>query len=82
MQSKAVFADRKSRCQLMARNDREICDYITLHSCVPVTDEVKINEQNKSIATGLLYVCIEFEPIWRFLPGDVAVLNPTGYRTL
>ena len=29
---------------------------ITLHSCIPVTDKEKINEQNKSIGTGSLYV--------------------------
>ena len=29
---------------------------ITLHNCIPVTDKEKINEQNKSIATGSLYV--------------------------
>ena len=29
---------------------------ITLHSCIPVTDKEKINEQKKSIGTGSLYV--------------------------
>ena len=29
---------------------------ITLHSCISVTDQVKINEQNKSIGTGPLCV--------------------------
>ena len=28
---------------------------INLHSCISVTDKVKINEQNTSIATGPLY---------------------------
>ena len=35
----------------------------TLHSYISVMDEVKINEQNKSIATGLFYVHIKFEAI-------------------
>ena len=30
-------------------------------------DKVQINEQNKSIATGLLYVHTEFEAIWMLL---------------
>ena len=40
--------------------------------------EVKINEQNKTIATGPLYVYTEFEAI---LLEDMVVLNPVGYRT-
>ena len=36
---------------------------LTLHSCISVTDEVKINEQNKSIATGPLYLYTEFDAI-------------------
>ena len=39
-----------SRNILMARNAREICNFLA--------------------------------PIWTLLPEDVAVLNPTGYRTL
>ena len=31
---------------------------ITLHSCISVMDKVKINEQNKSIVAGPLYVYI------------------------
>ena len=34
-----------------------------LHSCISVTDRVKINELNTSIATGPLYVHTEFEAI-------------------
>ena len=30
--------------------------YMTLHSCISVMDKVKINKQNKSLATGPLYV--------------------------
>ena len=38
---------------------------LTLPSCISVTGEVKINEQNKSIATGPLYTHThtEFEAI-------------------
>ena len=36
---------------------------LTLHSCISVTDGVKINELNTSIATGPLYVRTEFEAI-------------------
>ena len=34
---------------------------LTLHSCISVTDKLKINELNTSIATGPLYVHTEFE---------------------
>ena len=34
---------------------------LTLHSCISVTDKVKINELNTSIATGPLYT--EFKAI-------------------
>ena len=36
---------------------------ITLHACISATDRVKINEQNKSIAIGPLYLQTEFEAI-------------------
>ena len=55
---------------------------ISLHSCISIMDKAKINEQNKSIAVGPFYIGTYFEPIWTLLPEDVAVLNPTGYRTL
>ena len=42
----------------------------------------KINEQDKSIATGPLHVCTEFEWIRKLLLENVAVLNPVGYQTL
>ena len=47
---------------------------------ISVTDKVKINEKNTSIATGPLYVDIEFKTSWTLLPEDVAFLNPMGYR--
>ena len=70
----------RPRNTLMARNAREICN--SLHTCISITDNVKINEQNKSIAVGPFYIGTYFEPIWTLLPEDVAVLNPAGYRTL
>ena len=36
---------------------------LTLHSCFFVTDDIKFNEQNKSIAIGPLYLQTEFEAI-------------------
>ena len=36
---------------------------LTLHSCISVTDRVKINELNVSIAIRPLYVHTEFEAI-------------------
>jgi hypothetical protein len=36
---------------------------IILHSCIPATDKEKINEQNKSIGIGPLYLHTEFEAI-------------------
>ena len=36
---------------------------LTLHSCIFVTDRVKINKLNTSIATGLLYAHTDFEAI-------------------
>ena len=36
---------------------------LTLHSCISVTDRVKINEQNKSIDIGPLYLQTDFEAI-------------------
>ena len=65
-----------SRNMFMARNARE------MHTCISTTDKAKINEQNKSIVVGPFYIGTYFEPIWTLLPEDVAVLNPTGYRTL
>ena len=35
----------------------------TLHRCISVTDDIKINEQNKSIGIGPLYLQTEFEAI-------------------
>ena len=32
-----------------------------MHCCISITEEVKINDLQKSIVTGLLYVHIDFE---------------------
>ena len=54
----------------------------TLHCCISITDKVKINDLQKSIVTGLLYVHIDFEVIWTFLQGATRILNPSGYCAL
>ena len=54
----------------------------TLHCCISITEEVKINDLQKSIVTGLLYVRIDFEVIWTFLQGATWILNPSGYCAL
>ena len=54
----------------------------TLHSCISITEEVKINVLQKSIVTGLLYVHIDFEAIWTFLQGATWILNLSGYCAL
>ena len=54
----------------------------TLHCCISITDKVKINDLQKSIVTGLLYVHIDFEVIWTFLQGATGILNPSGYCAL
>ena len=50
--------------------------------CIVITEEVKINDLQKSIVTGLLYVHIDFEVIWTFLQGATWILNPSGYCSL
>ena len=57
-------------------------EFKNYHKQISITDKAKINEQNKSIAVEPLYIGTYFEQIWTLLPEDVAVLNPTGYRTL
>ena len=36
-------------------------DVLNLHSCISVMDQVKMNEQDKSMDTGSLYVQTKFE---------------------
>ena len=54
----------------------------TLRRCISVTNDIKINEQNKSIDIGPLYLQTEFEAISLLLPKVMAGVNPVGYRTL
>ena len=54
----------------------------SLFNCISVTDGIKINEQNKSIGIGPLYLHTEFEAISLLLQKVMAGLNPVGYRTL
>ena len=54
----------------------------TLHCCISITNKEKINDLQKSIVTGLIYVHIDFEVIWTFLQGATWILNPSGYCAL
>ena len=54
----------------------------TLFNCISVTDGIKINEHNKSIGIGPLYLHTEFEAISLLLQKVMAGLNPVGFRTL
>ena len=54
----------------------------SLFNCISVTDGININEQNKSIGIGPLYLHTEFEAISLLLQKVMAGLNPVGYRTL
>ena len=54
----------------------------SLLNCISVTDGIKINEQNKSIGIGPLYLHTEFEAISLLLQKVMAGLNRVGYRTL
>ena len=53
-----------------------------IYCCISITEVVKINDLQKSIVTGLLYVHIDFEVIWTFLQGATWILNPSGYCAL
>ena len=89
MQSK-VHVSRSNRAFLSptrengsgSRRDSSGKRGLTLHCCISITEEVKINDLQKSIVTGLLYVHIDFEVIWTFLQGATWILNPSGYCAL
>ena len=52
----------------------------SLFNCISVTDGIKINEQNKSIVIGPLYL---YKPnLSLLLPKVIVGLNQAGYRTL
>ena len=50
----------------------------SLFNCISVTDDIEINEQNKSIATGLLYVQAEFDAFSTLVRGEMRNSNPRG----
>ena len=47
----------------------------SLLNCISVTDDKEINEQKKSIATGLLYVHFEFDAFSTFVHGKMGNSN-------
>ena len=55
--------------------------WINLHTVIFVTDQVKINEQDKSIATESICASTKFEAILTLLPEDVVVLNYRNVTT-
>ena len=48
----------------------------SLPNCISVPDDIETNEQNKSIATGLLYVHSEFDTFSTLLRGKMWISNP------
>ena len=50
----------------------------SLFNCISVMDGIKINEQNKSISKGLLYVRAEFDAFSTLLRGEMWNSNPLG----
>ena len=47
-------------------------------NCISVTDDSESNEQNKSIATGLLYAHSEFDAFSTLAHGEMWISNPRG----
>ena len=50
----------------------------SLLNCISVTDDTRINEQDKSIATGLLYVQPKFDAFSALVHGEMLNSNPLG----
>ena len=50
----------------------------SLLNCISVMDNSEINEQNKSIATGLLYAYSEFDRFSTLVRGEMWISNPRG----
>ena len=48
----------------------------SLLNCISVTDDSESNEQNKSIATGLLYAHSEFDTFSTLVRGEMRISNP------
>ena len=74
--------DEWKRVSHVQRRDSSEKRVPTLRRCISVTNDIKINEQNKSIGIGPLYLQTEFEAISLFVQKVMAALNPAGYRTL
>ena len=75
------YIERDAICPNHWRESSAKCAH-SLFNCISVTDDIKINEQNKSIGKGPLYLQTEFEAISLFLQKVMAGLYPVGYRTL
>ena len=50
----------------------------SLFNCISVTDDIQINEQNKSIGIGLLYVHPEFDTFSKLLREELGNSNLLG----
>ena len=50
----------------------------SLLNCISVTDDSETNEQNKSIATGLVYAHSEFDAFSTLVRGEMWISNPRG----
>ena len=50
----------------------------SLLNCIFVTDDAENNEQNKSIAAGLLYAHSEFDTFSTLVPEEMLISNPRG----
>ena len=65
MKLMSIFPLDSAKCELdmVCQNDWHEKMCITSHSSISVRNKAKINEQNKSIATGSLYVHTKFDTI-------------------
>ena len=50
----------------------------SLLNCISITDDSETNEQNKSIATGLLYALSEFDTFSTLVHREMWISNPRG----
>ena len=50
----------------------------SLLNCISVTDDTEINEQDKSITTGLIYVQPKFDAFSTLVHGEMLNSNPLG----
>ena len=51
---------------------------INLFNCISVMDDTEINEQNKSIATVLIYIQPKFDAFSTLVQGEMLNSNPLG----